>query len=160
MGKLKQHLPPGVAPDNFFSSCSLFACPIHEWDSRNWQPHDSADDRYLVDAGATPWALFLATKILAHLVPFSKGQMGSLSPLGASLKKLCNFKANFSHPVFCKPLVLVPFWALTFWENSKSLLFQRSTKYSLLALQQPQLRFQSSCLLHQLLNSLLPYTHM
>ncbi len=130
-----------------------------------------------------PWALFLATKITAHLVPFSKEQMGSQSPLGASSKKPCNFKANFSHPVFCKPLWPLPYWALTFWENSRSLLPQRSTKYSLLALQQPrpppiclqrpwpprhiclafyrlQLRFQSSCQLWRLLQSLMPYPHM
>jgi hypothetical protein len=61
-----------------------------------------------------PRALFLATKISAHLVPFSKGQMGSQSPLGASSKKACNFKANFSHPVFYNPLWPVLYWALTF----------------------------------------------
>ncbi len=64
--------------------------------------------------------------------PFSKGQMGNLSPLGDSLKKVCNFKANFLHPVSCKPL-----WLVQFWKNSKSLLFQKSTKYSLLALLRP-----------------------
>jgi hypothetical protein len=71
------------------------------------------NDRYLIDTGAT-LSIVLATKIPAHLVPFSKGQTGNLSPLGVSLKKLCNSKANFSHPVFCKLLWLVPFWALTF----------------------------------------------
>jgi hypothetical protein len=40
--------------------------------------------------------------------------MGNLSPIRVSLKKLCNFKANFSYPVFCTTLWLVPFWALTF----------------------------------------------
>ncbi len=74
------------------------------------------------------WVLFLATKIPAHLAPFSKGQMNNQSPLGASLKKLRNSKANLSHLLSCKPLWLAPFWALTFWENSQSLLFQKSTK--------------------------------
>ncbi len=32
------------------------------------------------------WALSLAAKMLAHLAPFSKGQMGNLSPHGAVLK--------------------------------------------------------------------------
>jgi hypothetical protein len=71
------------------------------------------NDRYLVDTGAT-LSIVPCNQNPAHLVPFSKGQMGNLSPLGASLKKLCNFKANFSHTVSCKPLWLVPFWALTF----------------------------------------------
>ncbi len=33
------------------------------------------------------WVLFLATKIPAHLAPFSKGRMNNQSPLGASWKK-------------------------------------------------------------------------
>jgi hypothetical protein len=72
------------------------------------------NNRYLVDTGAT-----------MSIVPCNKnsnpsgkmgwkGQMGSLSPLGVSFKKLCNFKASFSHPHFCKQLWLVPSWALTF----------------------------------------------
>jgi hypothetical protein len=52
--------------------------------------------------------------MLAHLDLFSKGQMGNLSPLGVSFKKLCNFKASFLQQPFCKPLWLVPFWALIF----------------------------------------------
>jgi hypothetical protein len=75
--------------------------------------------------------------MLAHLDSFSKGQMGNLSPLGVSFKKLCNLKASFLQQPFCKPLWLVPFWALIFKENSKSLFLQKSTKYSLLAMQRP-----------------------
>ncbi len=90
------------------------------------------------------WALFLATKIQGHLAPFSKGQMANPSPLGALLKKLCNFKANFLHQLFCKPLWLAPFWAWTFWENSRSLFLQNSAKYSLLV--QQQLRPPTFCL--------------
>jgi hypothetical protein len=71
------------------------------------------NDRYLVDTGAT-LNLFLATKSQAHLAPFSKGQMANPSPLRALFKKLCNFKANFLHQLFCKPLWPAPFWALTF----------------------------------------------
>jgi hypothetical protein len=58
--------------------------------------------------------LFLATKIQAHLSPFSKKQMANPSPLGVLFKKLCNFKASFLHQPFCKPPWPAPFWALTF----------------------------------------------
>jgi hypothetical protein len=61
--------------------------------------------------------LFIATKIPAHLVPFSKGQMGSQSPLGASSKKLCNFKANSSHPVFLQATVASPMLGIDFFEK-------------------------------------------
>jgi hypothetical protein len=73
-------------------------------------------------------ALFLATKIQAHLAPFSKEQIANPSPLGVLLKKLCNFKANILHQLFCKPLWPAPFWALTFKENSKSLFLLKSAK--------------------------------
>jgi hypothetical protein len=66
------------------------------------------NDRYLVDTGAT-LNIFPCNQIPAHLFPFSKWQMGSQSPLGASLKKLCKLKANFSHPVFYKLLWPVPY---------------------------------------------------
>jgi hypothetical protein len=79
--------------------------------------------------------LFLAAKILAHLAPFSEGQMGNLSP---QFKKTVQFKASFLQQPFCKPLWLVPFWVLIFKENSKSLFLQKSTKYSLLVLQRPR----------------------
>ncbi len=140
------------------------------------------NDRYLIDTGAT-LSIVPCNLNSSHLVPFSKGQMDILSPLEDSLKKLYNFKASFLLPLFCKPLLLLPFWALTFWENSRSLLLQRSAKSSLLVQQRPcppllhfqrprpfcfvglalhqfQLRFQLSCLLQWLLPSLLPYLHM
>jgi hypothetical protein len=94
------------------------------------------NDRYLVDTGAT-LSIVPCNQNSSPSGPLLKGA-DYLSPLAVSSKKLCNFKANFSHPLFCKPLWLVPFWALIFWENSKSLLFQRSTKYSLFALQWPR----------------------
>ncbi len=120
------------------------------------------------------WALFLAAKMLAHLALFSKGQMGNLSPLGAHIKKTVQFQGKLFS------LWLIPSWALTFKENSKSLFLQKSTKYSLLALQRPrppthyfqrpcpphlfyltrhrfQLQFQFSCPLRRLFHSLLPY---
>jgi hypothetical protein len=71
------------------------------------------NDRYLVDTGAT-LSIVPCSKLPTHLVPFSKGHMGSLSPLGVSFKKQFSSKANFFQPVFCKPLWLVPFVALTF----------------------------------------------
>ncbi len=46
------------------------------------------------------WALFLAAKVQAHLAPFSKGQMGNLSPLGFHYKNCAisrqAFHINFS----------------------------------------------------------------
>ncbi len=81
-----------------------------------------------------PWALFLATKFPAHLVPFSEGQMGSQSPLGASSKIQCNFKANFSHPIF-KSRCGRSHARHWFFEKIQGHCCQRSTKYSLLALQ-------------------------
>jgi hypothetical protein len=71
------------------------------------------NDRYLFDTGAT-LSIVPCNQNSSPSGPLLKGQVGNLSPIGASSKKLCNFKANFSHPVFCKPLWLVPFWALTF----------------------------------------------
>jgi hypothetical protein len=73
------------------------------------------NDRYLVDTGAT-LSVFPCNKNSSPpgLAPFSKGQMGNLSPLGVLLKKLCNSKANFLHQPFCKLLRSAPFWALTF----------------------------------------------
>jgi hypothetical protein len=71
------------------------------------------NDRYLVDTGAT-LSIVPCNQNSSPSGPFSKGQMGNLSPLGVSFKKLCSSTATFSHPVFCKPLWLVPFLALTF----------------------------------------------
>jgi hypothetical protein len=56
--------------------------------------------------------------------------MANPSPLGVLSNKLCNFKANFLHQLFCKLLWPAPFRALTFKENSKSLFLQKSAKYS------------------------------
>ncbi len=94
------------------------------------------NDRYLVDTVAT-----------SSIVPCSQNSSPSGLLKGADgqpilswsfIQKLCNSKANFLHPVLCKPLWPVPFCALTFLENSKSLSFQKSTIFSLLALQRPR----------------------
>jgi hypothetical protein len=45
--------------------------------------------------------------------------MANPSPLGVLFKKLSNFKANFLHQLFCKPLWPAPFWALTFFRKFK-----------------------------------------
>jgi hypothetical protein len=58
-------------------------------------------------------ALFLSIKIPAYLVPFLKGQMGNLSPLGVSLKKTVQFQGKLFTANFLQAAV-VPFWALTF----------------------------------------------
>jgi hypothetical protein len=49
--------------------------------------------------------LFLATKISAHLVPFSKGQMGNLSLLGVSLKKTVQFQGKLFTSSFLQAAV-------------------------------------------------------
>ncbi len=69
--------------------------------------------------------------------PFQRGRWVTHPLLGFYLKKLCNFKANFLHKPSCKQLWLVLSWALTFYKNSKSLILQKSTKYSLLVQERP-----------------------
>jgi hypothetical protein len=49
--------------------------------------------------------LFLAAKIAAHLVPFSQGQMGNLSPLGVSLKKTVQFQGKLFTSSFLQATV-------------------------------------------------------
>jgi hypothetical protein len=66
------------------------------------------NDRYLVDTGAT-LSIVPCNQNSSPSGTLLRGQMGKPSNLGVSLKKLCNSKANFLHPVFCKPLWLVPF---------------------------------------------------
>ncbi len=54
---------------------------------------------------------------------------------------LLGFNSNncaIPRQAFYKPLWPVPFWALTFWENSRPLFLQKSAKYNLLALQRPR----------------------
>ncbi len=48
------------------------------------------------------WALFLATKMLPHLAPSSKGQMGNLSPIGVSLKKTAISRQTFHIQFFAR----------------------------------------------------------
>ncbi len=91
------------------------------------------NDRFLVDTGAT-LSIIPCTSNPAHLALFLKEQMDNPYPLGDSSKELSNFKENFSLLVFCKLLWQVPFWALTYWENSKSKLFQGPATFCLLAL--------------------------
>jgi hypothetical protein len=71
------------------------------------------NDSYLVDTGAT-LSIVPYNHNSGPSAPFSKGQMGNPSPLGVLLKKLRNFRANFLHQLFCKPLWPAPLWALTF----------------------------------------------
>jgi hypothetical protein len=72
----------------------------------NFLTDELTNDRYLVDTGAT-LSIVSCNKNSSPSSPRIKGADV------VSLKKLCNSKANFLHPVFCKPLWLVPFWALT-----------------------------------------------
>jgi hypothetical protein len=67
------------------------------------------NDRCLVDTGAT---LSIAAKMLAHLDPSSKGQMGNLSPLGVSLKK--QFKGKLFTATFLQATVAGPILGIDF----------------------------------------------
>jgi hypothetical protein len=66
------------------------------------------NDRYFVDTGATlsivPWS-----QNSSPSGPLLNGADGQPIPSWGFIKKLCNSKANISHPVSCKSLFLVPF---------------------------------------------------
>ncbi len=70
-------------------------------------------DRYLVDTGAT-LSIVPCNQNSSPSSPLLKGAEGQPIPSWGFIQKLCNSKANFSHPISCKPLWPVPFWALTF----------------------------------------------
>jgi hypothetical protein len=69
------------------------------------------NDRYFVETGAK-LSIIQCAQVPAHLVRFSREQMGYVSPLGDSSQKTKSSKANFLLSVFCKQPLLVPFWAL------------------------------------------------
>jgi hypothetical protein len=58
--------------------------------------------------------LFIATKIQAHLVPFSKGQMGKPSPLGVLLKTTVQFQGKLFTSTFLQAAVAGPFLGIDF----------------------------------------------
>jgi hypothetical protein len=60
------------------------------------------NDRYLLILDASPSG------------PLLKWADGQSIPSQGFIKKLCNFEARFLQQPFCKPLWLVPSWALTF----------------------------------------------
>jgi hypothetical protein len=62
--------------------------------------------------------LFLATKIQAHLAPFSKGQMANPSPLGALLKKL-QFQGKLFTSIFLQAAVAGPILGIDFLRKFK-----------------------------------------
>jgi hypothetical protein len=70
------------------------------------------NDRYLVDSGAT-LSIVPCTKTSSPSGSLLKGADGQPIPSWGFIQKLYNSKANFLHPVFSKPLWLVPFWVLT-----------------------------------------------
>jgi hypothetical protein len=61
------------------------------------------NDRYLVDTGAT-LSIVPCNQNSSPSGPLLKGADGQPIPSWDLLKKLCNFKANFLHQLFCKPL--------------------------------------------------------
>jgi hypothetical protein len=63
--------------------------------------------------------LSLAPKIPAHLVPFSKGQMGSLSPLGVSFKKTVQFQGKLFTSSFLQAAVAGPILGIDFLKKFK-----------------------------------------
>jgi hypothetical protein len=64
-------------------------------------------------------ALFLAAKIAAHLVPFSKGQIGNLSPCGVSLKKTVQFQGKLFTASFLQDIVAGPILGIDFLRKFK-----------------------------------------
>jgi hypothetical protein len=94
------------------------------------------NDRYLVDTGAT-LSIVPCSQNSSPSGPLHKGAEEQSIPSWGFIQKTVQFQASFLQQPFGKLLWLVPFWALTFCENFKSLFLQKSTKYSLLVLQQP-----------------------
>jgi hypothetical protein len=62
---------------------------------------------------------FLATKIQAHLAPFSKLQMGSPSPLGVLLKKTVQFQGKLFTSTFLQSAVAGPILGIDFLRKLK-----------------------------------------
>jgi hypothetical protein len=71
------------------------------------------NDRYLVDTGAT-LSNIPCNQNSSSSGPLLKGADGQTITSWGFIIKLCNFKANFLHHLFCKPLWPAPFWVLTF----------------------------------------------
>jgi hypothetical protein len=96
------------------------------------------NNRYLFDTGAT-LSIVPCNHNSGPSGPLLRGADGQPIPSWGFIKKkkMCSFKANFLHKLFCKQLWLVPSRVLTFYENSKSLFLQKPTKYSLLVQQRP-----------------------
>jgi hypothetical protein len=63
--------------------------------------------------------LFLATKIQAHLVPFSKEQMAIPSPLGVLLKKTVQFQGKLFTSTFLQAAVAGPILGIEFLRKFK-----------------------------------------
>jgi hypothetical protein len=88
-------------------------------------------DSYLVDTVETH-SIVPCTSNSGPSGPLVKGANGLPIPSWGFVPKLSSSKTNFSLPIFCKLRLQVPFWALIFLENSKSLLLQRPAKSCLL----------------------------
>jgi hypothetical protein len=58
--------------------------------------------------------LFLATKIQAHLAPFSKEQMGNPSPLGVLFIKIVQFQDKLFTSTFLQAAVAGPILGIDF----------------------------------------------
>jgi hypothetical protein len=63
--------------------------------------------------------LFLATKIQAHLAPFSKEQMANPSPLGVLLKKTVQFQGKLFTSTFLQAAVASPILGIDFLRKFK-----------------------------------------
>jgi hypothetical protein len=74
---------------------------------------DEPNDRYLVDTGAT-LSVIPCNQNSSPSGPLLKGADGQPIPSWGFIQKTVNFKANFLHQLFSKPLCPAPFWALTF----------------------------------------------
>jgi hypothetical protein len=104
-------------------------------------------DRYLVDTGAT-LIIVPCNQNSSPSGPFLIGADGQPIPSWGFIQKNLQFQGKLFTPSFLQAAVASPILGKTFLENSRSLLPQRSTKHSLLALQRPRLPpicFQRPC---------------
>jgi hypothetical protein len=82
------------------------------------------NDRYLVDTGAT-LSIVLYSENASPAGPLLKGADGQPIPSWGFIKKTVQFQGKLFSDPFCKPLWLVPSFALIFKENSKSLFLKK-----------------------------------
>jgi hypothetical protein len=94
MGKLKQHLPPGVSLDNdLFLAMFLVRLPPSMRNSRSWQPHDSCGSWPPRASHRASAAFTMAVAVLWSPAPMCCGSSGQLPTKGMK-QKVCRFPSE------------------------------------------------------------------